>query len=162
MMAKLFILLAIISIVIHSDGFKQVSFRHTSIVKTTALSDFSILHDTGVLSSTVDAFHHVINSHDFHSLQSTFNLADADVAAAPAGEVSLYSKVDKTGFIGGCANYIEQAIDLSHVLLQKLGIQNTYGFSIILFTILSKSSYVDAYNVCDHYLLSSFVLFHSN
>jgi len=140
-MAKLCILLAIISIVIHSDGFKQVSFRHTSTVKTTALSDFSVLHDTGVLSSTVDALHHVVSGvhTDFHSLQSTFNLADADVAAAPAGEVSLYSKVDKTGFIGGCASYIEQAIDLSHSLLQKLGIQNTYGFSIILFTILIKT-----------------------
>jgi hypothetical protein len=151
MMAKLCILLAIISIVIHSDGFKQVSFRHTSIVKTTALSDFSILHDTGVLSSTLDAFHHVVSGvhTDFHSLQSTFNLADADVAAVPAGDVSIYSKVDKTGFIGGCANYIEQAIDLSHVLLQKLGIQNSYGFSIILFTILSKSSYLYEFNLCD-------------
>mmetsp|Transcript_4182 Transcript_4182/g.4334 ORF Transcript_4182/g.4334 Transcript_4182/m.4334 type:complete len:456 (+) Transcript_4182:68-1435(+) len=141
MMAKLCILLAIISIVIHSDGFKQVSFRHTSTVKTTALSDFSVLHDTGVLSSTVDALHHVVSGvhTDFHSLQSTFNLADADVAAAPAGEVSLYSKVDKTGFIGGCASYVEQGIDLSHNLLMKAGLQNTYGFSIILFTILIKA-----------------------
>jgi hypothetical protein len=144
-MSKFLISLAVASILLQSDGFRQASFRHSSDRKVTALADFSVLHDTGILTSGIDAFHHVVHgavNTDFHAIHSSFNLADADVAAVvpdvKAGEVSLYSKVDKTGFIGGCASYIEQAIDLSHNLLQKLGIQNTYGFSIILFTMLSK------------------------
>ena len=49
--------------------------------------------------------------------------------------VSAYSKVDKTGFIGFIAEYIEIAIDFAHNLLKQAGLEFTYGYSIILFTI---------------------------
>lgn len=71
-------------------------------------------------------------------LQAAANAAA--VAASPASpELSRYSTVDKTGFIGFFANYIEQAIDLGHTTLQGAGLKNTYGFSIILFTLLGAS-----------------------
>ena len=139
-MFRSLILVAVASILFQSEAFKQSSFnRHVSLRKT-ALADFSILHDTGMLTSSIDAIHHVVGEvakTDFHSFQSSLNIADGDVPAAAA---SIYSKVDKTGFIGTCADYIERAIDLSHELFLKLGIKNSYGFSIILFTFLSKFS----------------------
>jgi len=52
---------------------------------------------------------------------------------------SPYTKVDKTGFIGFFANGIEIAIDFGHDIINKLGVQNSYGYSIILFTILVKA-----------------------
>jgi YidC/Oxa1 family membrane protein insertase len=71
----------------------------------------------------------------FHTLldQNSFNLADVVNEGA-----SVYTKVDKTGVIGFFATYIEKAIDLSHNVIQNLGVDNTYGYSIILFTILIK------------------------
>ena len=45
---------------------------------------------------------------------------------------SLYSKVDKTGFVGFFATYIEEAIDIGRSVV------NSYGLSIILFTILGE------------------------
>lgn len=48
--------------------------------------------------------------------------------------VSMYSKVDKTGFIGFFATYIEEAIDLGRSVV------GSYGVSIILFTVLGKKS----------------------
>lgn len=139
---------AVACIVFQSEAFKQVSFKSSVINKKTALADFSVLHDSGIISSSIDGFNHIVSEvakTDFHSLHSTFNIADGDVAAAPA---SIYSKVDKTGFIGTCADYIEQAIDLSHTLFVNLGIKNSYGFSIILFTFLSK------YFTCLYFLAS--------
>lgn len=53
--------------------------------------------------------------------------------------VSAYSKVDKTGFIGFFATYIEVAIDFGRTLFQKLGVDNAYGYSIILFTVFIKA-----------------------
>jgi len=67
-----------------------------------------------------------------------FLVADGDVAAAPAAPASPYSKVDRTGFIGGIADVIEQAIDVGHKALLGLGMENTYGFSILIFTVLIK------------------------
>ena len=63
---------------------------------------------------------------------------DAPAAAVPKdmSDVSRYSTVDKTGFIGFFADYIEQAIDLIHKGLQGAGLHNTYGISIIIFTLL--------------------------
>jgi hypothetical protein len=150
MLSKLFISIAIAVILIKSDAFKQASFRHTkSNRRATSLADLSVLLDSSVLTHSIDAFHHTVNhaaNIDLTDLHSTFNLADADATAAipitPAGEVSIYSKVDKTGVIGTIASYIEMAIDLSHELIQKLGVKDTYGYSIILFTILSKSLYL--------------------
>jgi hypothetical protein len=150
-MSRLFISLALVSILVHSDAFRQTSFRHNAIrsKRVTELADFSALHDTGILASSIDAFHHVFNglsNTDVHALQNSFTLADADVtaiappvaSAVPDAAVSIYSKVDKTGFIGACADILERAIDLSHDLMQKLGVKDTYGFSIILLTIFSK------------------------
>lgn len=75
--------------------------------------------------------------HAHHILQHGFVVADENTVAQ--GAVSAYAKVDKTGFIGFFADFIEQAIDLTHTFLQGTGIQNTYGISIILFTLLGKS-----------------------
>jgi len=69
--------------------------------------------------------------------QHSMFLADGDTVAPAASVVNNpYSKVDKTGFIGFFANYIEIAIDFGHNVLPG---KNTYGLSIILFTLLSKS-----------------------
>lgn len=111
--------------------------------RVTELADFSILHDVGHLVSSVGSLYHEssgLPTVDVHYIQSSLNLADASVAAdIPSAAVSAYSKVDKTGFIGSCADILERAIDLSHDLMQKLGVKDTYGFSIILLTIFSKS-----------------------
>lgn len=69
------------------------------------------------------------------SLQHSL-LLSVDETATEA--VSAYSKVDKTGFIGFFATYIEIAIDFGRSIFQKVGVQNGYGFSIILFTMLGK------------------------
>jgi hypothetical protein len=62
--------------------------------------------------------------------------ASAEKVADVAAQVSIYSKVDKTGFIGGIAAVIETVITFFHETLQKAGLENSYGVSIILFTIL--------------------------
>lgn len=80
------------------------------------------------------------------SLQTSILIADEDTAAAvekvadAAAQVSLYSKVDKTGFIGGIASAIETVITFFHETLQKVGLENSYGVSIILFTMLGMRS----------------------
>lgn len=147
MISRLVVIVAVSlsSIIICSDAFRQASFSRLAVnKKVTALFDINIIHDTGIIHTSIDAFHHIINTvknTDLHAIHSTFNLADAavipEIPTIPP-EISIYSKVDKTGFIGACADYIEQAIDLSHTLIQKLGVKDTYGYSIILFTILSK------------------------
>lgn len=143
-MARLLIVLTLVTIVIRSDSFRQTSFRSNGITnkRVIVLADFSALHDTDILSTSMDAFHHVLSSlhSDTHAIHGTFNLADAGIAAPPAPDaaVSPYTKVDKTGFIGGIADVMERAIDLSHNLMQKLGIKDTYGYSIVLLTIFSK------------------------
>jgi YidC/Oxa1 family membrane protein insertase len=63
-------------------------------------------------------------------------LADGD-ASAVAGDVSRYATVDKSGVIGFFADKIEKAIDLGHQVIPG---KNTYGFSIIIFTILIKAA----------------------
>ena len=143
-MTKFLSTVAVAAILLQSDAFKLTPLNRFNVInqRKSALADFSTLHDTGLISDSINALHHAVDriaNTDFHALHSTLNIADADVVpAAPAA--SIYSKVDKTGFIGTCANYIEQAIDLSHTLFLNLGIKNSYGFSIILFTFLSKSS----------------------
>lgn len=141
-MAKFLTTVAIGAVLLQSDAFKLTPLNRFNVIdqRKSALADLSALHDTGIISDSIHALHHAVDriaNTDFHALHSTLNIADAEVVpAAPAA--SIYSKVDKTGFIGTCANYIEQAIDLSHTLFLNLGIKNSYGFSIILFTFLSK------------------------
>lgn len=147
-MSGLLVALSLGSILIQSDSFRHVSSRHNGILPRkliTELGDFSALHDSGLLSSSIDNFHHLFNgvsANDVHALHSSLNIADADLVSAAPGtpvvEASIYSKVDKTGFIGTCADIMERAIDLSHDLMQKLGVKDTYGYSIILLTIFSK------------------------
>lgn len=62
----------------------------------------------------------------------------ATTAAATAEALSPYSKVDKTGFIGFIATYVESAIDLGHNILNGIGVKNNYGYSIIFFTMFGK------------------------
>lgn len=143
-MSKLLLLAVFASIATQSDSFRQISIRQNTVNKrVTELADFSILHDVGHLASYLGSLHHgadVLPVVDAHFMQSSLNLADANVVAdIPSAAVSAYSKVDKTGFIGFCADILERAIDLSHDLMQKLGVKDTYGFSIILLTIFSKS-----------------------
>ena len=74
-----------------------------------------------------------------HSINEFTNNAFMQSQLLLADEVvSVYSKVDKTGFIGFFATYIEMAIDLGNSLFETLGVNNGYGFSIILFTIFGK------------------------
>lgn len=61
-------------------------------------------------------------------------LADETVSES----VSVYSKVDKTGFIGFIADYVERVIDFGHDTFQGFGLVNSYGYSIILFTLFGK------------------------
>lgn len=84
-----------------------------------------------------------------HDHSSTMMVSDAVFAAPPPAGSSLaaapsaspsspYTRVDNTGVIGGIADVIEKGIDKGHAILQNFGIQNSYGFSIILFTCLIK------------------------
>jgi membrane protein insertase Oxa1/YidC/SpoIIIJ len=75
-----------------------------------------------------------IASPDFSQLHSFLVAADEVMA-----ESSPYTKVDKTGVIGFLSSGIEQAIDISHNLLVTAGVQYSYGFAIIIFTILIKA-----------------------
>jgi membrane protein insertase Oxa1/YidC/SpoIIIJ len=87
------------------------------------------IHDTILphLSGT-----HLSDVH--HHLTSSFFISEEQMQ-----QVSTYSKVDKSGFIGFFANIIEQGIDLIHVGLNKVGVEYSYGISIILFTFLIKA-----------------------
>jgi adenylosuccinate lyase len=102
--------------------------------RISAIADFSAFHDPTVINGAVDAVQHVattFGASSAHFIQSSLSLAD-EVAASP------YSKVDKTGFIGFFATYIELAIDAAHTLMQNIGFgKNTYSYSIMLFTLLS-------------------------
>jgi len=55
-----------------------------------------------------------------------------------AALAAVATTVDKSGFIGGIANVIEMGIDFGHDALQQLGVENSYGLSICLFTLLLK------------------------
>lgn len=72
--------------------------------------------------------------HQLDLLHHSISLADD-----PAAAVSIYSKVDKSGPIGGFASIIETIIDFFHTTLNKAGIKNSYGFSIIGFTCIIKA-----------------------
>ena len=97
------------------------------------------------LNSILDEHNHfselVFSSQNFlHTKQDLLNSLGSFVTAADetVAAVSPYTKVDKTGFIGFFADLIEKGIDFGHFALNQAGIQYTYGFSIILFTLLSK------------------------
>ena len=125
-------------------------------------SKISVSRKSLRMMSLIDAidpiiqFHHthLIHQHasvpDVHALQAVLNnlflISDGDAAVIspiPAETVateaaSVYSKVDKTGFIGFIATYVEYAIDAGHDLFSSMGIKNNYGYSIVLFTVLGR------------------------
>jgi len=68
---------------------------------------------------------------------STTDITEPDISDVAA---SAYTKTDKTGVIGFFATYIELAIDFGHSMFNKIGIVNSYGYSIILFTLLVKAA----------------------
>lgn len=107
--------------------------RFPSIHRTTKVNLFPELFDAHQSISSI------INFENIDSLgKSSLWLADeANNAATTAA--NIYSKVDKTGFIGFIATYIEIAITNGKDLFNYLGLQNSYGCSIILFTLLGKS-----------------------
>mmetsp|Transcript_150145 Transcript_150145/g.279972 ORF Transcript_150145/g.279972 Transcript_150145/m.279972 type:complete len:470 (-) Transcript_150145:71-1480(-) len=65
--------------------------------------------------------------------------SNPDFAAAEE-LVSQFAKVDKTGPVGAAASIIEDGIDFVHNSLMNTGLVNTYGISIVLFTILIRTS----------------------
>ena len=101
---------------------------------------------TADLHPIVNLFNQFQHADIVGSLQTSILIADEKTAAAvekvadAAAQVSLYSKVDKTGFIGGIASTIETVITFFHETLQKAGLENSYGVSIILFTMLGIRS----------------------
>ena len=106
--------------------------RYRTRVEITALASGSdLLH----LKDSLDVL--LANAESVVSLNPGASLLLADGSGAQAA-VNLYSKVDKTGFIGFFANYIEIAIDSGHSALQSVGLKNSYGAAIILFTLLSE------------------------
>ena len=104
---------------------------------------------------------HPLHSHGF-DLSHSFLLSDGEPVAAEA--VSLYSKVDKTGFIGFLANYVEIVIDFTHNVIKGLGVENSYGFSIILFTILSKCTlkFLSIYNLSCICVYTNYISIYTN
>lgn len=92
------------------------------------------------LSTFTSLDHDTIQSQFSHAISHmpSWLLAD-DSPAAAAAAVSPYSKIDKTGFIGFIATYIEIAIDFNRGLFTSLGVEHGYGLSIVLFTVFSKS-----------------------
>lgn len=102
------------------------------------LSSISIMH-----SSHIDG---VI--HQLQHIQNSFFLSDDSIITSSTAAstepvisdvaASAYTKTDKTGVIGFFATYIELAIDFGHSMFNKIGIVNSYGYSIILFTLLGK------------------------
>jgi len=127
----------------YGASFGANSIRMKSVTRSIKISMIDPLSDIvsniQVISDTISS-HHLLNGIDsmFHN---TMLLSDEDVVQATqaaTSDISVYSKVDKTGFIGFLADYVEQIIDLAHDLIKGLGIQNSYGPAIILFTFLGK------------------------
>lgn len=115
----------------------------TSSIQTVSYVDDVVspkTHDTKLISK----WHNSLSQSFFTADEAlTVDAPATEIPNAPVTDVvpenaSPYSKVDKTGFIGFFATGIEIAIDFGHDMINKLGVKNSYGFSIILFTILGK------------------------
>ncbi len=96
----------------------------------------SWFHDAASVFSHAPALD-VHAHHGGHELFNSFSLADGGDVVTSSPPVEQYGSkpVDKTGVIGFIATYIEQTIDFFHTVIPG---KNTYGFSIILFTVLIK------------------------
>lgn len=117
---KILCLASLLSVIL---SYKQINFKNRLKLKNNIKLRLSP-NDLTEISSHVDV---LMNQLQHNSLYI------AEEAA------SIYSKSDKTGFIGFFATYIEIAIDFGNNLFNKIGIKNSYGYSIILFTLLSKN-----------------------
>lgn len=92
--------------------------------------------------------------------ESTVSDTTTSSSDAVVENVSPYSKVDKTGFIGFFANFIEIAIDFGHNALNSIGVANSYGYSIIMFTILGIISKIYFCFQLDFNLSNCFFMFY--
>jgi YidC/Oxa1 family membrane protein insertase len=108
-------------------SFAPNGLRRINLKNSLTLNAVGELHDIGL---QVGSLHEQVSN--------TWAMHGSSILTAAEEAVSQYSKVDKTGFIGGIANVIENGIDLAHNGLMKIGMQNTYGISICLFTLLIK------------------------
>lgn len=79
------------------------------------------------------------HSHHAFLLADSTDASTAEASTQAAASISPYSKVDRTGFIGSIAEQIENAITFGHKVLEGLGIKNTYGYAIVIFTLLVKA-----------------------
>ena len=113
----------------------DVKLRHYGKLSM-VVSPVDVISHASVISDTINGMHaasiHVMD----HFHQNSFYLSDDAIAEVmPSTDVSLYSKVDKTGFIGFLADYTERVIDFSHDIFKGMGFENSYGYAIILFTV---------------------------
>ena len=102
------------------------------------------LHSVGDIGTHIAASMPMLQS----KLQSILDSPPSSSFLISAEEAaSVYSKVDKTGFIGFIADGIEKIIDFGHETLKQTGLKSTYGFSIIAFTIFGKHEYLNRLRV---------------
>lgn len=126
--ASIALVVVICSFILEYGGVVAFSLRSSSMIRKSRPLQLNAVADAAEVlqhsSAAVDALTSALQ-------QSSFSVADAADQA-----VSIYSKVDKTGFIGFFATYIEVAIDFFRSKLQSAGVTNAYGYSIIIFTVL--------------------------
>lgn len=113
--------------------YQKTSFQRLQVSLFAEHSE-ALVYTMGSMDTLVSSTQSMLHSLQ-HGVSNSLLLSDENINAASAA--SLYSKVDKTGFIGFFANYIEIAIDFGHRSLQATGLKDTYGASIILFTLMS-------------------------
>jgi len=130
-----------------SYSYRPINIKSTlkSTVTVLKLSPIDIHDQLSIHSSHIDSIIHQLQHLNTH--QSFFLSDDITSTAAATSTTepittdiaaSVYTKTDKTGVIGCFATYIELAIDFGHSMFNKIGIVNSYGYSIILFTLLGN------------------------
>lgn len=144
------ILIALV-LICHSLAFKRVSRQsagkmmrsgsHFSQKLSMVLPVDDIVTHSHIISESIN---HAISSSshlfDLHQQSHSMMLSDEGVAQGmAASDVSAYSKVDKTGFIGFLADNVEKVIDFSRGIFKSMGVENSYGYAIILFTLFGKT-----------------------
>jgi len=118
-------------------GIKLASFFNDAGAFVEAFQGLQTIHDHSFLADHIQT----ADTHIFHSFLVADGAGDGvGPVVEKAATVSPYSKVDRTGFIGSIASVIETAIEFGHNALQGGGMGNTYGFSILIFTMLIKAA----------------------
>jgi YidC/Oxa1 family membrane protein insertase len=91
-----------------------------------------------VLQRNWKNWNHVVAGAMAVAIAANPNPAYADEAVKAVS--AMAARVDKTGWIGGIANVIESGIEMANTGLINAGLEsNTYGISILLFTLLIKT-----------------------